>query len=197
MTAPITKKNYLVRKVTEIPEVVIPTPPDTGEVDVEPTPEPEPTATPSPEPTASPTPRPTATPATSDFFVQVLASSRERTVEEARSKLEGLDFPRDHQRVIRVQNPGSTTLFKLQVGPFPDRASAERVSQRMSGRLPKLLGGSAVSFGGRVPGPALPAWIRSRKLQLGELHEIKTQMRSGGLHTVCEEARCPNRSECF
>ena len=43
----------------------------------------------------------------------------------------------------------------------------------------------------------MPAWIRSRKLQLGELHEIKKRMRSGGLHTVCEEARCPNRSECF
>jgi lipoic acid synthetase len=54
-----------------------------------------------------------------------------------------------------------------------------------------------VSFGGRVPGPALPAWIRSRRVQLGELHEIKQRMRSGGLHTVCEEARCPNRSECF
>jgi len=54
-----------------------------------------------------------------------------------------------------------------------------------------------VSFGGRVPGPALPAWIRTRKLQLGELHDIKKRMRSGGLHTVCEEARCPNRSECF
>jgi lipoic acid synthetase len=54
-----------------------------------------------------------------------------------------------------------------------------------------------VSFGGRIPGPALPAWIRTRKLQLGELHEIKKRMRSGGLHTVCEEARCPNRSECF
>jgi lipoic acid synthetase len=54
-----------------------------------------------------------------------------------------------------------------------------------------------LSFGGRVPGPALPAWIRTRKLQLGELHEIKKRMRSGGLHTVCEEARCPNRSECF
>jgi len=54
-----------------------------------------------------------------------------------------------------------------------------------------------VSFGGRAPGPALPAWIRTRKLQLGELHEIKKRMRSGGLHTVCEEARCPNRSECF
>jgi lipoic acid synthetase len=54
-----------------------------------------------------------------------------------------------------------------------------------------------VSFGGHVPGPALPAWIRSRKLRLGELHEIKRRMRSGSLHTVCEEARCPNRSECF
>jgi lipoic acid synthetase len=54
-----------------------------------------------------------------------------------------------------------------------------------------------MSFGGRAPGPALPAWIRSRRLQLGELHEIKKRMRSGGLHTVCEEARCPNRSECF
>jgi len=34
-------------------------------------------------------------------------------------------------------------------------------------------------------------------MQLGELHQIKKRMRSGGLHTVCEEARCPNRSECF
>jgi lipoic acid synthetase len=34
-------------------------------------------------------------------------------------------------------------------------------------------------------------------MQLGELHQIKKRMRSGGLHTVCEEARCPNRTECF
>lgn len=54
-----------------------------------------------------------------------------------------------------------------------------------------------MSFGGRVPGSALPHWIRKRRLRLGELHEIKKRMRSGGLHTVCEEARCPNRSECF
>jgi len=54
-----------------------------------------------------------------------------------------------------------------------------------------------MTFGGRAPGPALPAWIRSRRMQLGELHQIKKRMRSGGLHTVCEEARCPNRTECF
>lgn len=56
-----------------------------------------------------------------------------------------------------------------------------------------------MSFGGQIPSsaPALPDWIRKRKLRLGELHEIKKTMRAGGLHTVCEEARCPNRSECF
>ena len=34
-------------------------------------------------------------------------------------------------------------------------------------------------------------------MQLGELHEFKRRMRAGGFHTVCEEARCPNRTECF
>ncbi len=42
-----------------------------------------------------------------------------------------------------------------------------------------------------------PAWIRERKLRLADLHEVKSVMRSHGLHTVCEEARCPNRGECF
>ena len=43
----------------------------------------------------------------------------------------------------------------------------------------------------------LPVWIRERKLDLGALHEVRTVMSRGGLHTVCDEARCPNRSECF
>ena len=54
-----------------------------------------------------------------------------------------------------------------------------------------------MSFGGRAPAPILPEWIRARKMNLGDLHEVKKKMRSGGLHTVCEEARCPNRTECF
>ena len=113
-----------------IPEVVIPTPEKPAQGAPEPTP--EPTATPEPEPTATPLPRPTATPAATDFFVQVLASSSSSAVEEARTRLEGLGFPRDHQRVITMANPGSATLYKLRIGPFPERASADRVSQRMS-----------------------------------------------------------------
>jgi lipoic acid synthetase len=42
-----------------------------------------------------------------------------------------------------------------------------------------------------------PDWIRERKLRLADLHQVKSVMRSHGLHTVCEEARCPNRGECF
>ena len=45
--------------------------------------------------------------------------------------------------------------------------------------------------------PALPPWIREKKLRLAELHEMKARMRRGNLSTVCEEARCPNRTECF
>ncbi len=54
-----------------------------------------------------------------------------------------------------------------------------------------------MSFGGRSVAPVLPPWIRKQKLRFGQLHEMKRRMREGGLHTVCEEARCPNRSECF
>ncbi len=115
---------------TAIPEVVIPTALTAEQEELEPIP--EPTATPEPEPTVPPTPPPTATPTVKDFFVQVLASSKQATIEEARTKLVSLGFPRDHQHLITVQNPGSAALYKLRIGPFLDRPSADRVSQRMS-----------------------------------------------------------------
>lgn len=42
-----------------------------------------------------------------------------------------------------------------------------------------------------------PEWIRA-KLPTGErFHEIKSILRAQKLHTVCEEATCPNIGECF
>lgn len=115
---------------TEIPEVVIPT--TVADATAPPTATATPTATEAPpEPTPT-TPAPTATPAVTEFFVQVLASSRNDSVESAQTKLEGLGFPREHQRLITVQDPGAPTLYKLRLGPFPDRSSADRVAQRMS-----------------------------------------------------------------
>ncbi len=48
-----------------------------------------------------------------------------------------------------------------------------------------------------LPAAPAPEWIRARKLRLADLHGIKGLMRRHRLHTVCEEARCPNRGECF
>lgn len=41
----------------------------------------------------------------------------------------------------------------------------------------------------------LPGWIKAKKLE--GLHYTKQILRRHGLYTVCEEARCPNMSECF
>jgi lipoyl synthase len=45
---------------------------------------------------------------------------------------------------------------------------------------------------------AKPAWIRVRAASPGSrFHEIKQILRQQSLHTVCEEASCPNIAECF
>lgn len=42
----------------------------------------------------------------------------------------------------------------------------------------------------------LPEWIKTRYNPQG-LHKTKSLLRRHGLSTVCEEARCPNKSVCF
>src|SRR5882672_9841807 len=45
---------------------------------------------------------------------------------------------------------------------------------------------------------AKPAWIRVRAASPNSrFHEIKNILREQKLHTVCEEASCPNIAECF
>ena len=44
---------------------------------------------------------------------------------------------------------------------------------------------------------AKPAWIRVRAPSSPRFHEIKRILRENKLHTVCEEASCPNIGECF
>src|SRR5438094_6818079 len=42
-----------------------------------------------------------------------------------------------------------------------------------------------------------PDWIRVRAASSPRFHEIKAILREHRLHTVCEEASCPNIGECF
>ena len=42
-----------------------------------------------------------------------------------------------------------------------------------------------------------PEWIRIRHTNSNKVNELKKTLRSQDLFTVCEEAQCPNLSECF
>jgi lipoyl synthase len=69
---------------------------------------------------------------------------------------------------------------------------------RIAGRLKPLTPSLSLREGDSSPLPTrAPAWIREKRLRLADLHEVKRVMRSRALSTVCEEARCPNRGECF
>lgn len=46
-------------------------------------------------------------------------------------------------------------------------------------------------------GPRLPEWLRKPQRNTSADHDLKSMLRTRKLHTVCEEARCPNRNECF
>jgi lipoic acid synthetase len=42
-----------------------------------------------------------------------------------------------------------------------------------------------------------PDWIRVRVPSNGQIQKVKSMLRQQKLHTVCEEAACPNLPECF
>ncbi len=42
-----------------------------------------------------------------------------------------------------------------------------------------------------------PEWIRAKMPGVGEFDYTQKVLRETRLHTVCEEAQCPNRSECY
>jgi lipoic acid synthetase len=57
---------------------------------------------------------------------------------------------------------------------------------------------SAPHRGVAAAAPArLPEWARKPGLLTPGTRPVRVLLRSGALHTVCEEARCPNLGECF
>ena len=66
--------------------------------------------------------------------------------------------------------------------------------QRGEAKLARI----AVKIEAQVERPARkPAWIRAKAPTSPEVQRIKGILREQGLHTVCEEASCPNLGECF
>jgi len=48
-----------------------------------------------------------------------------------------------------------------------------------------------------VPIERKPPWIKTRAVMGPQYHEIRRTVADGGLHTVCQEAGCPNIYECW
>jgi len=131
LVEPLPVDTVTVSEATPVPaEPTITPPADWIRPTVPPTPTPAPTATPTA--TATPEPAATGTGTAADLWVQVLASSRREAVERAREQLVELGFPRERQRVVSSPVAGGNVLYKVRVGPFPDRESADRVVRRMA-----------------------------------------------------------------
>jgi lipoyl synthase len=45
--------------------------------------------------------------------------------------------------------------------------------------------------------PRKPSWLKRPMAFQGKQREVERCLSASGLHTVCSEARCPNRSECY
>jgi lipoic acid synthetase len=49
----------------------------------------------------------------------------------------------------------------------------------------------------QVPIERKPPWIKTRAVMGPEYHQLRNTVAEGGLHTVCQEAGCPNIYECW
>jgi len=57
-----------------------------------------------------------------------------------------------------------------------------------------------LQIGGTPPGPIprrLPPWLRAKAGHWERVHDMKVLLTDSRLHTVCEEAHCPNQGECW
>src|SRR4051795_6080669 len=50
---------------------------------------------------------------------------------------------------------------------------------------------------GRAARQPRPEWLRIRLATPGQYHQVRSLVQGLKLHTVCEEARCPNIYECW
>jgi lipoic acid synthetase len=74
-------------------------------------------------------------------------------------------------------------------GPRPFPSTRERGAAKVA-RLPVRVEPTVVA-------PRKPAWIRVKAPTGPAVQRLKALLREQGLHTVCEEASCPNLGECF
>jgi lipoyl synthase len=96
----------------------------------------------------------------------------------------GLD-PVERQDVVFHERPTDLSTFTRQAG--------DGTPVRLLGRLAE----AGVSTPVEINGTRRPPWMKVRANLGNGYQELKATMRELGLHTVCEEAGCPNIYECW
>lgn len=81
---------------------------------------------------------------------------------------------------------------RLNSGPSFDDFLAKRVTDSML-----LDPVAAAAEAGQQETKRLPKWLKTEIPKGKNFHNIKNDLRGLNLHTVCEEARCPNIGECW
>ena len=71
------------------------------------------------------------------------------------------------------------------------KESAERSAQGIRPRAPR------VSERLKTPHTRLPGWIKITPTENENYARIRSILKSHGLHSVCQEASCPNIRECY
>jgi len=89
---------------------------------------------------------------------------------------------RGHMRRLKVVQQGKLPLEYAAL-----RQQREDMQPLLQERLPVNAG----------PDGRKPPWLKARAPGLGEYINLKRLMRAKTLHTVCEEAHCPNMGECW
>src|SRR5271154_1805832 len=126
------------------------------------------------------------------FLPQTSAPTQLRSFATATSEPPSIDSPTSRPRV-------RPTSFadKLNAGPS--------FSDFVGGNEPPLDPSEAYALKTALVGPKgkqkeitrLPSWLKTPIPDSSSYKKIKADLRGLNLHTVCEEARCPNMSDCW
>jgi len=80
--------------------------------------------------------------------------------------------------------------------PTPPADNAAGVKHKGASKTSRVFAKYAIKVVAQAP-LKKPEWIRVRAASSPRFYEIKKILREHNLHTVCEEASCPNIGECF
>ncbi|KAK5740125.1 hypothetical protein LTR17_004837 [Elasticomyces elasticus] len=138
--------------------------------------------------------RPTARRITS-----LLATDSTPRTQQRRRLATALDTPPPTSTTTTAPRPSTSFSNRLNTGPsfaefVSPPASDEFLNEEESLELRTVQIGPA---GAKRSHTRLPEWLKTPIPSNSNYKKIKKDLRGLGLHTVCEEARCPNISDCW